>query len=170
VRHFKFLIFCFIRRYSMENDIKYMKMALAEARKAYQRAEVPIGAVVICNDQVVGRGFNLREQTQDPTSHAEMIALKEAAKNEASWRLEDCQLYVTLEPCPMCAGAILQSRIKRLVYGASDPKAGAVNSLYQLLNDERFNHQVEVEAGVMEKEAAQLLKDFFRDLRERKDG
>ena len=154
----------------MENDIKYMKMALAEARKAYQRAEVPIGAVVICNDQVVGRGFNLREQTQDPTSHAEVIALKEAAKNEASWRLEDCQLYVTLEPCPMCAGAILQSRIKRLVYGASDPKAGAVNSLYQLLNDERFNHQVEVEAGVMEKEAAQLLKDFFRDLRERKDG
>ncbi|MGM0499484.1 MAG: tRNA adenosine(34) deaminase TadA [Bacillota bacterium] len=154
----------------MEDDIKYMKMALAEARKAYQRAEVPIGAVVICNDQVVGRGFNLREQTQDPTSHAEMIALREAAKNEASWRLEDCQLYVTLEPCPMCAGAILQSRIKRLVYGASDPKAGAVNSLYQLLNDDRFNHQVEVEAGVMEKEAAQLLKDFFRDLRERKDG
>jgi len=154
----------------MDDDIKYMKMALAEARKAYQRAEVPIGAVVICNDQVVGRGFNLREQTQDPTSHAEMIALREAAKNEASWRLEDCQLYVTLEPCPMCAGAILQSRIKRLVYGASDPKAGAVNSLYQLLNDERFNHQVEVKAGVMEQEAAQLLKDFFRDLRERKDG
>lgn len=154
----------------MEADIKYMKIALAEARKAYQRAEVPIGAVVICNDQVVGRGFNLREQTQDPTSHAEMIALREAAKNEASWRLENCQLYVTLEPCPMCAGAILQSRIERLVYGASDPKAGAVNSLYQLLNDDRFNHQVEVEAGVMEKEAAQLLKSFFRDLRERKDG
>ena len=154
----------------MENDIKYMKMALAEARKAYQRAEVPIGAVVVCDDQVVGRGFNLREQTQDPTSHAEMIALREAAKNEASWRLEDCQLYVTLEPCPMCAGAILQSRIKRLVYGASDPKAGAVKSLYQLLDDDRFNHQVEVEAGVMEKEAAQLLKDFFRELRQRKDG
>lgn len=154
----------------MEDDIKYMKMALAEARKAYQRAEVPIGAVVVCNDQVVGRGFNLREQTQDPTSHAEMIALREAAENEASWRLEDCQLYVTLEPCPMCAGAILQSRIKRLVYGASDPKAGAVKSLYQLLNDDRFNHQVEVEAGVMEAESAQLLKDFFRDLRKRKDG
>jgi tRNA(adenine34) deaminase len=133
----------------MEDDIKYMKMALAEARKAYQRAEVPIGAVVVCNDQIVGRGFNLREQTQDPTSHAEMIALREAAANEASWRLEDCQLYVTLEPCPMCAGAILQSRIKRLVYGASDPKAGAVRSLYQLLDDDRFNHQVEVEAGVM---------------------
>ncbi|MFP4021829.1 MAG: tRNA adenosine(34) deaminase TadA [Halanaerobium sp.] len=154
----------------MENDIKYMKMALAEARKAYQRAEVPIGAVVVCNDQVVGRGFNLREQTQDPTSHAEMIALREAAANEASWRLEDCQLYVTLEPCPMCAGAILQSRIKRLVYGASDPKAGAVRSLYQLLDDDRFNHQVEVESGVMEKESAQLLKDFFRELRQRKDG
>ena len=154
----------------MEDDIKYMQMALAEARKAYQRAEVPIGAVVVCNDQVVGRGFNLREQTQDPTSHAEMIALREAAKNEASWRLEDCQLYVTLEPCPMCAGAILQSRIKRLVYGASDPKAGAVKSLYQLLDDDRFNHQVEVEAGVLEKESAQLLKDFFRELRLRKDG
>ena len=154
----------------MEDDIKYMKMALAEARKAYQRAEVPIGAVVVCNDQVVGRGFNLREQTQDPTSHAEMIALREAAANEASWRLEDCQLYVTLEPCPMCAGAILQSRIKRLVYGASDPKAGAVKSLYQLLDDDRFNHQVEVEAGVMEAESAQLLKDFFRELRQRKDG
>jgi len=154
----------------MEDDIKYMKMALAEARKAYQRAEVPIGAVVICDDKVVGRGFNLREQTQDPTSHAEMIALREAAKNEASWRLENCQLYVTLEPCPMCAGAILQSRIKRLVYGASDPKAGAVRSLYQLLDDERFNHQVEVKAGVMEEESAQLLKDFFRELRQRKDG
>jgi len=154
----------------MEDDIKYMQMALAEARKAYQRAEVPIGAVVVCNDQVVGRGFNLREQTQDPTSHAEMIALREAAANEASWRLEDCQLYVTLEPCPMCAGAILQSRIKRLVYGASDPKAGAVRSLYQLLDDNRFNHQVEVEAGVLEKESAQLLKDFFRELRQRKDG
>ena len=154
----------------MEDDIKYMKMALAEARKAYQRAEVPIGAVVVCDDQVVGRGFNLREQTQDPTSHAEMIALREAAANETSWRLEDCRLYVTLEPCPMCAGAILQSRINRLVYGASDPKAGAVRSLYQLLDDERFNHQVEVEAGVMEKESAQLLKDFFRELRKRKDG
>ena len=154
----------------MEDDIKYMKMALAEARKAYQRAEVPIGAVIVCNDQVVGRGFNLREQTQDPTSHAEMIALREAAANEASWRLEDCQLYVTLEPCPMCAGAILQSRIKRLIYGASDPKAGAVRSLYQLLDDDRFNHQVKVEAGVMEKESAQLLKDFFRELRLRKDG
>jgi len=155
----------------MEDDIKYMQMALAEARKAYQRAEVPIGAVVVCNDQVVGRGFNLREQTQDPTSHAEMIALREAAANEDSWRLEDCQLYVTLEPCPMCAGAILQSRIKRLVYGASDPKAGAVRSLYQLLDDNRFNHQVEeVEAGVLEKESAQLLKDFFRELRQRKDG
>ena len=154
----------------MEDDIKYMKMALAEARKAYQRAEVPIGAVVVCNDQVVGRGFNLREQTQDPTSHAEMIALREAAENEASWRLEECQLYVTLEPCPMCAGAILQSRIKRLVYGASDPKAGAVRSLYQLLDDDRFNHQVEVVSGVMKEESAQLLKDFFRGLRQRKDG
>ena len=154
----------------MNLDQKYMQMALAEARKAYQRAEVPIGAVVVCDDRVVGRGFNLREQTQDPTSHAEIIALKEAAKEQASWRLENCQLYVTLEPCPMCAGAILQSRLKRLVYAADDPKAGAVKSLYQLLGDNRFNHQVEVVSGVMEAEAAQLLKDFFRELRERKDG
>ncbi|MCC3145278.1 tRNA adenosine(34) deaminase TadA [Halanaerobium sp. Z-7514] len=154
----------------MNFDQKYMQMALAEARKAYQRAEVPIGAVVVCDDRVVGRGFNLREQTQDPTSHAEIIALKEAAKEQASWRLENCQLYVTLEPCPMCAGAILQSRLKRLVYAADDPKAGAVKSLYQLLGDNRFNHQVEVVSGVMEAEAAQLLKDFFRELRERKDG
>ncbi len=154
----------------MDIDKKYMQMALAEARKAYQQAEVPIGAVVVCNDKVVGRGFNRREQTQDPTSHAEMIALREAAEKEASWRLEECQLYVTLEPCPMCAGAILQSRIKRLVFAARDPKAGAVKSLYQLLEDNRFNHQVEVVEGIMKDESAQLLKDFFRELRKRKDG
>jgi len=152
------------------HDKKYMQMALAEARKAYQQAEVPIGAVVVCNDRVVGSGFNRREQTQDPTSHAEIIALKEAAKEEASWRLEECQLYVTLEPCPMCAGAVLQSRIKRIVFAARDPKAGAVKSLYQLLDDDRFNHQVEVVEGVMKDEAAQLLKKFFRELRSRKDG
>ncbi|SFL63012.1 tRNA adenosine(34) deaminase TadA [Halanaerobium salsuginis] len=152
------------------DDLKYMELALAEARKAYQRAEVPVGALVVCNDQIIGRGFNLREKAQDPTVHAEMIALREAAKNKASWRLENCQLYVTLEPCPMCTGAILQARIKRLVYGASDPKAGAVDSLYQLLSDQRFNHQVEVVRGVMAAESAQLLKDFFRELRQRKDG
>ena len=154
----------------MDIDKKYMQMALAEARKAYQQAEVPIGAVVVCDDKVVGRGFNRREQTQDPTSHAEMIALREAAEKEASWRLEECQLYVTLEPCPMCAGAILQSRIKRLVFAARDPKAGAVKSLYQLLEDNRFNHQVEVVEGIMKDESAQLLKKFFRELRKRKDG
>jgi len=154
----------------MDIDKKYMQMALAEARKAYQQAEVPIGAIVVCDDKVVGRGFNRREQTQDPTSHAEMIALREAAEKEASWRLEECQLYVTLEPCPMCAGAILQSRIKRLVFAARDPKAGAVKSLYQLLDDNRFNHQVEVVEGIMKEESAQLLKDFFRELRNRKDG
>ncbi len=154
----------------MDNDKKYMQMALAEARKAYQQAEVPIGAVVVCNGRVVGRGFNRREQTQDPTSHAEMIALREAAAEEGSWRLEECELYVTLEPCPMCAGAILQSRLKRLIFAARDPKAGAVESLYQLLNDDRFNHQVEVVGGILEEEAAQLLKEFFRELRQRKDG
>lgn len=154
----------------MDNDKKYMQMALLEARKAYQQAEVPIGAVVVCNGRVVGRGFNRREQTQDPTSHAEMIALREAASEEGSWRLEECELYVTLEPCPMCAGAILQSRLKRLIFAARDPKAGAVESLYQLLDDDRFNHQVEVVGGILEEEAAQLLKEFFRELRQRKDG
>lgn len=154
----------------MDNDKKYMQIALAEAGKAYQQAEVPIGAVVVCNGRVVGRGFNRREQTQDPTSHAEMIALREAASEEGSWRLEECELYVTLEPCPMCAGAILQSRLKRLVFAARDPKAGAVESLYQLLDDDRFNHQVEVVGGILEEEAAQLLKEFFRELRQRKDG
>ncbi|RCW50724.1 MULTISPECIES: tRNA adenosine(34) deaminase TadA [unclassified Halanaerobium] len=151
-------------------DKKYMKMALAEARKALEYDEVPIGAVVVCNGKVVGKGFNLREKTQDPTAHAEMIALRKAAEKKVSWRLEDCQLYVTLEPCPMCAGAVLQARIKKLIFAARDPKAGAVKSLYQLLDDSRMNHQIEVVEGIMEEESAQLLKDFFRDLRKRKDG
>ena len=153
-----------------DEDKKYMKMALAEARNALEYDEVPIGAVVVCNGEVVGKGFNLREKTQDPTAHAEMIALRKAAEKQASWRLEDCQLYVTLEPCSMCAGALLQARIEKLVFAARDPKAGAVKSLYQLLDDSRFNHQVDVVEGVMKEKSAQLLKDFFRDLRKRKDG
>ncbi len=154
----------------MNIDNKYMEMALAEARKALEIDEVPIGAVVVCKGEVVGRGFNLRERTQDPTAHAEIIALRDAARKFASWRLEECQLYVTLEPCPMCAGAIQQARIKRLVYGATDPKAGYVESLHQLLADKRLNHNVEVSGGVLAKESSRLLQDFFRQLRSRKDG
>lgn len=146
-------------------DRKYMNAALNEARKALEKEEVPIGAVVVHGDEVIGRGYNLRETDQDPVAHAEIIALREASQNLSSWRLSECTLYVTIEPCPMCAGAILQARIQRLVYGAEDPKAGAVNSLYRLLDDERLNHRVEVEQGVMAEEGSRLLKDFFRRLR-----
>ncbi len=150
----------------MQNDIKYMKLALAEAKKALVREEVPIGAVVVCQQRVIGRGYNLKETTDDPTAHAEIIALREAARKSGSWRLSDCQLYATVEPCPMCAGAILQARIKRLVYGVPAEKAGAVDTLYNLLSDNRFNHTVEVKGGVMAEESRELLQKFFQKLRE----
>ena len=150
----------------MVNDQYYMKLALEEAKKALAIEEVPIGAVVICKDKVVGRGYNFKERAHDPTGHAEIIALRDAANNLASWRLDQCQLYVTIEPCPMCAGAIVQARIKRLVYGAADPKAGATGSLYNLVEDERFNHQVtELKGGVLAEECRDLLKGFFNSLR-----
>jgi len=142
-----------------------MLAALNEAQKAERIREVPIGAVVVYRDKVIGRGYNLREQEQDPLLHAEILAIREAARNLGSWRLEDCTLYVTLEPCPMCAGAILQARIPHLVYGAKDPKAGCVDSLYHLLQDERFNHQTEVTAGILQMECREMLQSFFRSLR-----
>lgn len=146
----------------------YMLLAIEEAKKAAARKEVPIGAVVVYRDKVIGSGFNLREQEQDPLLHAEVLAIQEAAKYLRSWRLEDCTLYVTLEPCPMCAGAILQARIPNLVYGTKDPKAGCVDSLYRLLNDERFNHQTAVIDGVLQETCSQMLRDFFRSLREKR--
>lgn len=151
-------------------DNYYMDIALEEARKAAAKLEVPVGAVVVHSGQVIGRGHNLRETSQDPTSHAEMIAIRAAAKEIDSWRLEEADLYVTLEPCSMCAGAILQARLKKVVYGATDPKAGAAGTLYNLLEDNRFNHQVELVTGVRAEESSQLLKDFFRQLRLGKDG
>ncbi len=151
-------------------DNYYMDIALEEAEKAADKLEVPVGAVVVQSGQVIGRGHNLREASQDPTSHAEMIAIRAAANEIGSWRLEEADLYVTLEPCPMCAGAILQARLKRVVYGATDPKAGAAGTLYNLLEDERFNHQVELVIGVRAEESSQLLQDFFRQLRLGKDG
>ena len=153
-----------------QSDNYYMDIALEEARKADAKLEVPVGAVVVHSGQVIGRGHNLREASQDPTSHAEMIAIRAAANEIGSWRLEEADLYVTLEPCPMCAGAILQARLKRVVYGATDPKAGAAGTLYNLLEDERFNHQVELVIGVRAEESSQLLQDFFRQLRLGKDG
>lgn len=146
-------------------DVQWMSEAIAEARKAEAIAEVPIGAVVVKDGVVIGRGHNLRETTLDPTAHAEMIAIKEASETLGAWRLTDCDLYVTLEPCPMCAGAILQSRIRRVVFGTSDPKAGCCGTLMNLLQDERFNHVTAVESGVLQEQCAALLTNFFRRLR-----
>lgn len=138
-----------------------MLAAVAEARKAESADEVPIGAVVVHLGRIIGRGGNQRETLSDPTAHAEMIAITAAASELASWRLEGCTLYVTLEPCPMCAGAIVQARIPRLVYGAADPKAGACESLYQICSDKRLNHRAEVVSGVLAEECAELLQQFF---------
>ncbi len=146
-------------------DERLMKLALAEASVAASADEVPVGAVIVRGGQVIAAAHNQREQLRDPTAHAEMIAITQAASAIDSWRLEDCTLVVTLEPCPMCAGAILQARIPRIVYGAHDPKAGAVRSLYQLLEDSRFNHRVEVVAGVLAEDCGRLLTNFFQQKR-----
>jgi tRNA(adenine34) deaminase len=150
------------------NDEFYMQMAIDEAKKARQKDEVPIGAVIVKDGEVIAKGSNLRETNQNALAHAEIVAINEACQKVGFWRLEDCTLYVTLEPCQMCAGAIIQSRIERVVYGAIDPKAGCGGSLYNLLQDERFNHQVELTTGVLAEQCGQMLKQFFRDLRERK--
>ncbi len=150
------------------SDEQFMRAAMQEADKARKLDEVPIGAVIVHDGEIIAAGHNLRETSQTSLSHAELIAIEEANKKFRSWRLEDCTLYVTLEPCPMCAGAIVQSRVKRVVYGASDPKAGCAGTLMNLLQDERFNHQVELTSGVLEQECGDLLRDFFRALRDRR--
>lgn len=159
---------CYKRVVIIMNDNVYMQLAIEQAENALRMNEVPIGAVIVYKDEVIATGYNIREQSQATLSHAELIAIHQANQNVGSWRLEDCTLYVTLEPCPMCAGAIVQSRIKRVVYGAYDPKAGCAGTLMNLLDDERFNHRVEVTAGVLEQECSELLKDFFKALRKRK--
>jgi tRNA(adenine34) deaminase len=143
----------------------YMRMALMQAEEARQQDEVPVGAVIVHGERVVAAAYNQREQLRDPTAHAEMIAITQAAESLGDWRLEGCRLYVTLEPCPMCAGAILQARIPTVIYGATDPKAGAVNSLFHLLDDNRLNHKAEVLAGVLAEPCGQILTDFFADQR-----
>ncbi|WP_411334258.1 tRNA adenosine(34) deaminase TadA [Metabacillus indicus] len=152
----------------MDKDQMYMELAVKEALKAKAIGEVPIGAVIVLNDEVIGAGYNLRETDQRSIAHAEMIAIDEACRRTGSWRLEDATMYVTLEPCPMCAGAIVLSRVKRVVYGASDPKGGCAGTLMNLLDESRFNHQSEVTRGVLEEECGRLLIDFFRELREKK--
>ena len=143
-------------------DLDFMRLALAEAQQAAKEGEVPVGAVIVCRGEVIAAAHNQREMLRDPTAHAEMIALTQAAESLGAWRLEGCTLYVTLEPCPMCAGAIIQARVPKIVYGAADPKAGAVESLYQLLEDARLNHQSEITAGVMAEECGAVLKEFFQ--------
>jgi len=143
-----------------------MQLALTEARAAFEENEVPVGAVIVCRNAVVASAHNQREQLQDPTAHAEMIAITQAAGSLGSWRLEDCTLYVTLEPCPMCAGAIVQARIPVIVYGCADPKAGAATSLFQLLDDPRLNHRCEVRDNIFAEPCAELLREFFRQQRQ----
>lgn len=147
---------------------QFMRVAIQEAQQAEALGEVPIGAVVVKDGQIIGAGHNMREKYQQTVYHAEILAIMEACDALHSWRLEDCDLYVTLEPCIMCSGAIIHSRIRNLYYGAPDPKAGAVKSLYTLLNDERLNHQVNVHEGLLQAECSTMLKDFFRTIRKQK--
>lgn len=146
----------------------FMREAIQEAQLAQEKGEVPIGAVVVYQGEIIGRGHNLRETTQNAVTHAEMLAIQEACEAVGSWRLEDCQMFVTLEPCVMCSGALVLSRVDEVYYGATDPKGGAVESLYQLLTDNRLNHRVYVEKGIMEEDCRKLLKDFFKALRQKK--
>ena len=144
-----------------------MARALAEAEAAHREAEVPVGAVVVCGGSVIGQGHNRREALAEPTSHAEILAIRQAARVRGSWRLDDCTLYVTLEPCVMCAGAIVQARVGRLVFGCLDPKGGAVRSLYRICDDPRLNHRVAVTEGVLAERCGAILKRFFATLRKR---
>lgn len=144
----------------------YMREALAEAAKAEEKGEVPIGAVVVCDGEIVGRGHNLRETDKDPTAHAEMAAIREASGTLGGWRLHRCDIYVTTEPCPMCAGAIMLSRIKNLYIGTADPKGGACGSLINIPEDGRFNHVTKVHFGLLEDECRTILSGFFARLRE----
>ena len=151
---------------------KFMKEALKEAKKAYDKLEVPVGAVIVKDgkiiaraDKIIARGYNRRNTDKNPLAHAEVAAIKKASKKLGDWRLEECTLYVTLEPCSMCAGALINSRIKKVYIGASDEKTGAVGSVLNLLDDYTFNHKVEYEKGILQDECEELLKDFFKNLR-----
>ena len=147
---------------------KFMKAALKEAKKAYDKLEVPVGAVIVKDRKIIARAHNLKETKNDTTKHAEILAKQKASKKLNSWRLIDCEMYVTLEPCSMCAGALINSRIKKVYIGASDQKTGAVGSVFNLLEDYTFNHKVEYEKGVMQEECENILKEFFKKLRKNK--
>lgn len=142
-------------------DEKYMKEALKQAEKAYRLGEVPIGCVIVYNDKIIGRGYNKRNTNKTTLAHAELMAINKASKNMGDWRLEDCTIYITLEPCQMCSGAIVQARIKRAVIGTMNPKAGCAGSILNLLQMEEFNHQVEITTGVLEEKCTEILQTFF---------
>ncbi len=148
------------------NDLDWMQIALVEARRGGEAGEVPVGALVVEGERLLAKAHNLREQQGNPVAHAEVLALERAARQRSGWRLDGCTLYVTLEPCAMCAGALVNSRIERLVYGAPDPKAGYCGSLGNLVTDERLNHRLTVTAGVLEEQCGAILRDFFRRLRQ----
>ena len=150
-----------------KKDIKYMKAAIAQAKKAYALGEVPIGCVIVYEDKIIGRGYNRRNTDKTPLAHAEITAIKKAGKYMKDWRLEGCKLYVTLEPCQMCSGAIVQARIPEVIMAAENPKAGCAGSVMDILNNPEFNHQVNVKKGVLQEECSALLKDFFVELRAR---
>lgn len=156
-----------MRNVTRDDDEMWMREAIAEARKAELKREVPIGAVIVKDGEIIGRGHNGRETLLDPTAHAEIIAIRQASERLGAWRLLGATLYVTLEPCPMCAGAIVQARLPRVVYGAPDPKAGCAGTLMNLLQESRFNHESEVTSGILQEECAELLTRFFRTLRKR---
>ena len=149
-------------------DEKYMKEAIRQARKAYAIGEVPIGCVIVYKDKIIGRGYNRRMADKNTLSHAELIAIRKASRKMDDWRLEECTMYVTLEPCQMCSGAIVQSRMSRVVVGCMNPKAGCAGSILNLLQMKEFNHQAELTTGVLEVECSKMMKDFFKELRSRR--
>ena len=149
----------------MEKNEKFMKEALKEAQKAYEKLEVPVGAVIVKDGKIIARAHNQKETKKDTTKHAEILAIQKASKKLESWRLIDCEMYITLEPCSMCAGAIINSRIKKIYIGTLDEKTGAAGSVFNLFEDYTFNHKVEIEKGILQKDCEQILKDFFKELR-----
>ena len=155
--------------YDSKKANKYMKEAIKQAKKAASIGEVPIGCVIVYQDKIIGRGYNRRMVDKNTLSHAELNAIKKASKKLDDWRLDDCELYVTTEPCQMCAGAIVQARIKKVYIGCMNPKAGCAGSIMNLLQVDKFNHQVEIEKGILEEECSNLLKDFFRNLRKKQN-
>ena len=152
----------------MDADIKYMREALKEAKKAYKINEIPVGCVIVLNDKIIARGYNKRESNNQATDHAEIIAIRKASKNLNSWRLDECKMYITLEPCVMCSGAIIQSRIKDVIYGAKDYRFGCHDSIIKLF-DVDFNHKVNIKGSILEEECSKLISNFFKELREKKN-